>query len=158
MNRQRGIGLIEIAIYLGLFAVVAGGIWKAWDSFKNSIAAPYVAEQVAKDQGVIDGFKKNAETADSEAANARKDRDAAQKAAKEQSDALLTAQQEQERAQAAARVLSVKYAQAMVANAKRVTDLQSRAGGDPVAKDCVAMLSATDAILRDSARVRLGAQ
>ncbi len=156
--KQRGFGLVELAIYGVIFAVVAGGIWKAWDSFKDSIARPYVQEQVLKDQKTIDGFKQNAAKADEERDHAIADRDTAQKAASEQTDALKAAQVEQEKAQAAARALGIKYAAAVSANAKRIAELQTRATGQPVARDCAAMLGATDAILRDSAKRRLGVE
>src|SRR6185369_2768588 len=125
MRKQGGFSLIELGIGVVLFGIVMAGIWKAWDSFKDSIAEPYVQEQVRKDQATIDGFKSNAAKADEERDHAIADRDVAQAKAKEQSDAILTAKAEQEKAQAAARALALKYAQQQAANAKRLSDLRT---------------------------------
>jgi hypothetical protein len=152
--KQRGFGLIELAIYGVIFGVVAAGIWKAWSGFKESIAAPYIQEQVAKDQKTLDAFKHDAVVADERAQHAEKDRDDAIAAASKQTDALKAAQVAQEQAQTAARALSVKYAQAMAANAARVTRLQSQAGATPVqGRSCTEVLGATDAILRESQKL-----
>ncbi len=156
--KQRGFSLVLGLIYLVGAGMVMAGIWSAWSAFKQSIAAPYVAEQVAQDQATINGFKANAAKADEERDHAIADRDAAQKAAKQQGDALQAARVEQDKAQAAARALAIKYAQATAANAKRLADLQAKAGGPPVARECADMLGSTDQILRDSAKRRLGVE
>lgn len=148
--------LIEMILWGALLAAIVGGAYAAWDGFKTSISQPYVAAQIAKDQKVVDKYKADAEQADREAEHARADAAEAHKAADAQTKALAEAEALTKAAQDAARKAGIAYAQAIAKASGRITALQSQAGGAPVGgRDCAAVLSATDAILRESARTRL---
>lgn len=80
--------MIQILIYLAMAAAAAFALHTAWSGFKDHIAAPYVAAQIAKDQPQIDAANANAKAADLERDHAKADTASCVAAAKDQSDAI----------------------------------------------------------------------
>lgn len=157
MRKQRGMGIIEIVLAIAAFAAVSAAAYAAWNGFKEHIAAPYVADQIKEDQKVIDTANSERDAAKAEANGARIDADSIKQAAAEQTKALRTAEATAAAAQSAAREAGIRYATEVAKHATRISDLARRATS-PVegGRGCDAVLSATDAILRESAKVMRG--
>lgn len=155
MRKQRGIGdLIQMVIIGVAIAAASGAAYMAWNGFKQYIAAPYVADQIKEDQAAIDTAKSERDAAVERAKGAETDSKSAKDAAAAQSLAIDEANKQTALAQAAARAAGIKYAAEVAKHADRITKLQSLAGAAAAAgRSCEAVLSATDAILRDSQRI-----
>lgn len=155
MRKQSGFAeIVTLLLYAGMVAAVLGIAWKAWDGFKHSIAAPYVAAQMKADQALIDTANSDRDAAEARATSAAKDLEGVKSASAEQTKALREAEAQALTAQAAARTAGIKYAAEVAKHADRITALAKLAGQPPVAgQSCEAVLRAADAILRDSQRL-----
>lgn len=157
MRNQRGLGLIELAIWGVALAALAAAAYSAWKGFEEHIAAPYVAEQIRQDQAVINTANSERDAAKAEAKGARTDLESIKLQAGEQTKALRTAEALAATAQAAARQAGIAYATEVAKHATRISELARRAtspadGG----RACADVLASVDAILRDSAKIMLG--
>ncbi len=156
MRRERGVGLIELAIWAGLLLAAGLAISKAWETF---VAEPYRAEgfkQGAQAQLAIDQPKINQAQQQAQANLARAQ--TAEAAYALQNQKLLDGEKITADAQTAARAANAKYAAEVAKNAKRDAERKADAEGPPpaVAVTCEQELKLTADILRDSAVAQQG--
>lgn len=149
-------GLIAAAVFAAMLSFAG---WKVWDGFTgqyvNEGFSKGVAKQLALDEPLV--AKAKADTAAAIARADKSDADAVQAKAgsDKQNDALKAAKAETDVAVAAARKQSIAYAQEVARKDSRIKTLTDTAAAVPrKGQTCEAILSATDAILRESARQR----
>ncbi len=154
-RRQRGFGDLIQMLFIGVaIAAVSGAAYMAWNGFKQYIAAPYVADQIKADKVVIDTANSERDAANERAKGAEQDAKSAQAASALQTKALQDAEALAAAAQKAAREAGIKYASEVAKHAARISDLARRATAPVEAgRSCDTILSATDAILRESQRI-----
>lgn len=146
MSKQRGFGLIELAIWAALAAAITFGVHQAWEGFKERISAPYVAEQKAADKVFID-------IAETMAQHAQADTKVLRDAAALQNKALADSEALTQAAQDAARAANIKYAALVAKGSQRASKLTEAATTPvPVGRSCDVVLGATDSVLRESWR------
>ena len=149
--------IVQFIMYAVLAAGLAWGGWQAWSGFKENIARPYVEEQVAKDAELVKAANGRAQAAQDRATSAEGDAKVAREAAQKQSDAVQGLVADAAKAQAAARKYSIQYTAELAKNKDRDAKLRAAAAAAPKGgQSCEALLSATDSILRESARVIQG--
>lgn len=146
--------LIRLAIYAAIAAAISFAALRAWHGFKDSIAAPYVQAQIAKDQPVIDKANADRDEALKRAENAQSDT-ASCKAGAERQNAGVKEWQ----AVAAANLARARKAED--ANRAKETErfqmraeLQARAKDATKAATCEGRLAEIDKMLRSEARAR----
>lgn len=150
--------LIELVVILGLVGSVLFGLHKAWDNFKQSTAAPYVAAQKAADQKVLD-------TAQAAQQAAETDRDTARgNSAKCEATLKVSQQAVEEWSQAALRAATASKAQQAAAKAEAqkqapyIADLQAKAAAEPKLQSCEAELQQAADVIREELRRRRNAK
>jgi len=149
-------GLIQLAIYGAIAVAVAGAAYGAWSGFKGWVAAPYVAEQIAADQKVVNAANANAQAAENERDNAKADTASCVAISAKQTAAI-----DSWRATAEANALAAKEAKAKAmreatAAAPRIADLQAKAAAVPKLMACEDELGKAKKILQDQLRARRG--
>lgn len=149
-------------IQLVLIAAVIGGgiifIEKAWTGFKNSIAAPYVAAQIARDQPQIDAANKKTADADQRALNAQNDTASCKSGAERQNAGVKRWQDEALANLARAKKAETENRQRASERENMRTELQIRAKDSSKAATCEGRLAEIDKMLRDEARARAAAK
>lgn len=151
--------MISLILYAVLAAGVIFGAITAWHSVQHSIAAPFVAEQIAHDQQVVNAANKRADDAEAQVKNAQSDTAACVQTSNAQSAKVKQWQDEATRlAGIAAKAKAAGAAEHQVAQTA-VARYQQIAAAPPV-KDqtCQQKLDATDKLLRDAARARAAAK
>lgn len=151
--------MISLILYAVLAAGVIFGAITAWHSIQHSIAAPFVAEQIAHDQQVVDAANKRADAAEARATGAESDTKACVGNAKTQSDLVARWQ-----AEAARRLAESAKAKAEGAAARQISQTaiqryQEIAARPPIKDEtCQAQLAKVDKLLRDAATARAAAK
>jgi flagellar basal body-associated protein FliL len=151
--------MISLILYGVLAAGAIFGAITVWHSVEHSISAPFVAEQIAHDQEVVNAANKRADDAEGRTKNAQSDTAACVSAVKTQSDLVDLWQGRAKENFAAAAKARAEGAAAHVVAQTAVQRYQQIAAAPPV-KDqtCQQKLDATDKLLRDAARARAAAK
>lgn len=143
-------------IFMGILAAgLAFGGYKVWSGFTDSYRHEGAMAQLEADKPLIDKANAIAEAQSKRAENAEVDAAKAVAAAAEQSAAIAAASEVAGRAVEAARTQAIKYAEEVAKREQRLAQLRKAAAATPEGgQSCEAVLAATDAILRESARAR----
>lgn len=146
--------LIKLAIGAAIASFLAFAVLKAWHGFKDSIAAPYVAAQIAKDQPVIDKANADKDDALKRAENAKADTALCKSATAAQNAGVKVWQDQAAanlaRARRAEEANRAKDAELSI----RQTELQVRAKDSTKAATCEGRLAEIDKMLRSEAKAR----
>lgn len=149
MNKQRGFGLIELAICAALFIGVSLALKAAWDHFTDSYRVEGAQAQLDKDKPII--------SAEHEARlQAERERDSITDATARQSKSIAEERARADAAEKSARLNAISYAKEVALRKGRDAALKAAAAAAPTKGNCEALLSATDKILRESERIRQG--
>lgn len=148
--------LISLLIYGAIAAAALGAIYAGVQGARHWVAAPFVAEQMASDQKVVDAANANQKSAELERDNAKTDTAACVSLSKRQGDAV-----EAWKSVAAANALAAKAAKERAskeatAQAPRIADLQAKAAAAPLLQSCEIERDKAKNILRDQLRQKRG--
>jgi len=148
--------LVQMIVAGVLLATVMGGIYAAWNGFKDRIGAPYAEAQRLADQSIVD--KANAATRAAEAAaeGARTDTAACHASAATQSKAVDDWKARSDANAKAAREAKAQAQREASAAAPKIAELQARAAAAPKLQTCEEELGKAKAVLQDSLRARRG--
>lgn len=146
-------------LQLILYALFAAGIafagWRVWDGFTGQYIAEGAAKQLEADKPLVAKSKAAELAAIARAEKAEADAAVAVAGSTKQNDAIKAAKSETDNAVKAARAIAVSYAQEVARKDGRIKTLTAQAAAVPrKGQTCEAVLSATDAILRESTRQR----
>lgn len=151
--------MVSIIFYGLLAAGTIFGAITAWHGIQHSIAAPFVAEQIAHDQQVVDAANKRADDAEARVKNAQSDTAACVASLGTQTGLVQKWQATAAANLAAAAKAKADSAASHNAALTAIQRYQQIAAAPPV-KDqtCQQKLDATDKLLRDAARARAAAK
>lgn len=156
MKKLRGEFLVEAIIWLIVAGIGTAVIWKAWDSFKDSIAKPYVDKQITADQVIVTKANERATAAEKQAADSQLDIESCKAGAGKQNDAIAVLTKARDKAIKDAQDAKAK---AVVDNAGKATQIaeQQRIARAAAAKgeSCEQQLDKVTKALQDGARSRL---
>lgn len=146
--------LIELAVIGALIAGVMFGLHKAWDGFKQSVAAPYVEAQIKADQPKIDEAEAAQKAAESDRDTARANFDGLKQSCDAQSvqiDAWKKIAGENAAKATKAKQQADKEA---AAAAPYIASLQAKAAAAPQLESCQVELAKAKDTLREAIRQR----
>jgi hypothetical protein len=128
--------LIELAIYAAIAAALLFGVHKAWDGFKQSIAAPYIQAQIKADQPKIDAANAAQKVAETDRDTARGNQAACDAALKSSQQATAEWTAAATRANAAAKASKAQAAKDAAVRQPYIADLQAKAAAKPQLMAC----------------------
>ena len=141
------IGLLVAGLSFAGFAV--------WTGFTGSYEHKGALAQLALDTPKLKASETRATDAEARADHAEADAAAVKAASATQSAAIAEANLRADQAAKAARTQAIAYATEVAKNVSRINQLQAAAAATPKqGQSCVELLNATDAILRESGRIR----
>jgi hypothetical protein len=148
--------MVQLIFYALFAAAMAFAGWKVWDGFTGQYVAQGAAAQLEADKPIVLKANNERDAALARADAAEKEAARAVAGASTQSKAIEEANAQAAAAIKAARSQSIAYAQEVARKDGRIKTLQAAAAAVPrTGQSCEAILSATDAILRESSRQRL---
>lgn len=148
--------LAELFAIVALVGIVVGGIYKAWEGFKDNIGEPYTQAQLAADEAKIAASDKNAKAAESERDHAKSDTAVCQTAAAAQTAQVEFWQKEAAENLADARAARDASALKDTKAAMRASELQSLAGAAPKLMACEVELDKAKKTMQEALRNRPG--
>lgn len=158
MNQRGGIAfdVIKAVAIAAVIGTVLGGIYKAWTSFKEHVAAPYVQAQMAADQKVIDAANAKQKQAESDRDTARANFDKIKQTCDAQSAEVKNWRDKaNQNALEAARARDQARKQAQ-ADLPRIAQLQADASAKPKLMACEDRLKKIEADVDEGLRLRRG--
>lgn len=146
--------IIELVVIAGLVGGVLFGLHKAWDGFKESIAAPYVQAQIKADQPKIDSAVAMQKAAEADRDTARGNQDRCEATLKRSQQATAEWNAAAQRAATAAKAAKAQAAKDAAAAAPLIADLQAKAAAKPQLMACQEELTKAKDTLRAALRGR----
>lgn len=152
---QRGFaGLIELAIYAGLAAVVAGFLYGAWHGFVGWVSEPRVQAQLKADQKKVDGAAARAAAAEADRDTARGNYAGLKASCDQQSGEVNRWKGIADDNLKAARIAQEANRRNQAAAAPKIAELQAQAAAKPQLMTCQAELGKAKATLIEALRAR----
>lgn len=148
--------IAELLAIVALVGIVLGGIWKAWESFKENIAEPYVSAQIAADETKINAAEAGQKSAELERDNAKTDTAQCEALSKKQNDAIGVWQQLAVDSLKASKEAKDKASRAATDAAPRLAELTIKAAAAPKLQTCEKELAEVDKIETERLRQRRG--
>lgn len=141
--------IIELIAIVAFVGAVMGGLYAAWEGFKEWIYEPEVAAQKAADQKYVDEAAANQKAAELERENAKTDTLNCQAIAKKQGDAVELWKGVADGNAKAAQQAKAKAKSDAEAAAPKIAELQAAAAAKPKLMACEEELGKAKPMLRD---------
>jgi len=147
--------LLQLILYALFAAGLAFAGWKFWDGFTGQYVAQGAAAQMAADKPIVEAANARADEAEKRAERAQEDLARAKVASDRQNAAIASSKAVSEQSRALSEKLSGMYSAEVAKGQEKNKALYALTTAEPkTGQSCEDMLSATDRILRDSARAR----
>jgi len=155
VRRQAGFaGLIELAIYAGLAAVVAGFLYGAWHGFVSWVSEPRVEAQIRADQPKIKAAEDRAAAAEADRDTARSNFAGLKAVCDQQGTEVQRWKDQAELNLKTARLAQDQNRRNQAAAAPRIAQLQADAAAKPQLMACQVELGKAKNVLKEALRLR----